>query len=102
METRISSVSELAVRVARDPELATKIKENPAQAIAGLAVPGIPNDVWLYRMVIAFLGLAVLAGLIGAIMLAMAGKSIPDVLTALGSAAIGALAGLLAPSPAGK
>ena len=70
-------------------------------------------------MVVAALGLAVLTevtlrhgeresnrqgrllviGVIGAIILAMAARPIPEVLVALGSAAVGALAGLLAPSP---
>ena len=37
--------------------------------------------------------------IVGAIVLAMTGQSTPEVLVALGSAAIGGLAGLLAPSP---
>jgi len=45
------------------------------------------------------LGVAVIASVIGAIMLALAGQSTPEVLVALGSAAVGAMAGLLAPSP---
>jgi len=51
-------------------------------------------------MVVAALGLTVLVGIVGAIVLAMTSKSIPEVLVVLGSAAVGALAGLLAPSPA--
>ncbi|MFZ1081847.1 MAG: hypothetical protein WAO19_07970 [Candidatus Kryptoniota bacterium] len=102
MGSRIGSLSELAVRVAQDSELESKIKQNPAEAIARLAAPVIQSDVWIYRMVVAFLGLTVLAGVIGAIILSMSGKSTPEVLVALGSAAVGALAGLLAPSPASK
>jgi hypothetical protein len=37
----------------------------------------------------------------GAVLLAMNGREIPDVLLAIGSGAVGALAGLLAPSPTG-
>lgn len=48
MEARVQSVSELAVRVARDPALAAKIKESPAEAIANLAAP-LQTDVWIYR-----------------------------------------------------
>jgi hypothetical protein len=59
----------------------------------------IHNDVFLYRMVVAVLGVTVVASVIGAILLAMTGQSTPEVLIALGSAAIGGLAGLLAPSP---
>ena len=101
MNSRIQSVSELAVRVAQDPGLAEQIKENPAGAIADVAAP-LQSDAWIYRMVVAALGLAVLISVIGAIILSVAGKPIPELLTALGSAAIGALAGLLAPSPASR
>ena len=44
-------------------------------------------------------GRLLVIGVIGAIILAMAARPIPEVLVALGSAAVGALAGLLAPSP---
>jgi len=64
--------------------------------------PPLEWDVWIYRIVVISLGLAVLGALSGAFVLALKGKPIPDVLVALGSAAVGALAGLLAPPPAGR
>jgi hypothetical protein len=102
MDERIQSVSELAVRVAQDPKLAARIQDKPAETIASLAAP-LQNDVWIYRIVVSALGLAVLIALIGAIVLAgVSGKDTPQILIAIGSAAVGALAGLLAPSPASK
>jgi len=62
----------------------------------------IHNDVWLYRMIVVVLGLTVVATIVGAIVLAMTGQSTPEVIVALGSAAIGGLAGLLAPSPVNR
>ena len=59
----------------------------------------LQNDIWLYRLVVAVLGLTVVGSITGAIVLALSGQSTPEVLVALGSAAIGGLAGLLAPSP---
>jgi hypothetical protein len=56
-------------------------------------------DVWLYRIVVAVLGLTVVSSIVGTVALAMAGQSTPEVIVALGSAAIGGLAGLLTPSP---
>jgi hypothetical protein len=97
---KVQSVSELAIKVAQDPALAKSIIANPAEAIAGLAAP-LQTDVWIYRVVVISLGAAVVLAVLGAIGLAMAGKESPELLTALGSAAVGALAGLLAPSPAG-
>ena len=97
MSTRIQSVRELATRVARDPELAEELKEDPAGTLSRIAEP-IPNTT-VYRIVVAALGLAVLIALIGSIILVLKDKTNLEVLTALGSAAVGALAGLLAPSP---
>ena len=57
------------------------------------------NDIWLYRIVVAVLGLTVVGSVFGAILLTLSGESTPEVIVALGSAAIGGLAGLLAPSP---
>jgi hypothetical protein len=59
----------------------------------------MPRKVWLCRLVAIALGLSVLASLIGAIVLAIQDRPIPEILIALGSALIGGLAGLLLPSP---
>ena len=101
MEQRVYSVSDLAVKLAQDPELVTRIQANPVAAIAGMAAP-LQYDVWIYRTVVGALGLTVVMGVVGAIILAVASRPIPEILVALGSAAVGALAGLLAPSPASK
>lgn len=62
----------------------------------------LPYDPWVYRIVVLVLGLAVFASLIGAIILTIQDHSTPELLIALGSAAMGGLAGLLAPSPLNK
>ena len=63
----------------------------------------LQNDIWLYRIVVVVLGLTlgltVVASIVGAIVLTLSGQSTLEVIVALGSAAIGGLAGLLAPSP---
>lgn len=60
------------------------------------------QDVWIYRISVATLGLVVLASIVGAIVLSAQDKIIPDTVVALGAAAAGSLAGLLAPSPLSK
>jgi hypothetical protein len=57
-----------------------------------------PKDIWIYRMIIGALGLTLVASIGGAIALELAGQSTPEVLVALGSAAIGGLAGFLVPT----
>lgn len=95
---RFQSVQDLSAHVERDPELANRIKQDPAGTLATLAAP-LQSDVWIYRLVVGALGLLTLVSAAGAIALACLGKTPSEGLTALGSAAVGALAGLLAPSP---
>ena len=59
----------------------------------------LPYDPWVYRLVVLVLGLVALASLVGTILLTIQDRSTPELLIALGSAAMGGLAGLLAPSP---
>jgi hypothetical protein len=60
----------------------------------------IRTDPWIYRVVIGTLASTILICLIGAIGLqAQGNKQIPELLTALGTGSLGALSGLLAPSP---
>jgi len=90
------------------PELVAKIDaiqgipENDKQQLQRLA-QSLPEplrtDVWVYRMVVFFLGSAVLSTILGGLYIATTAADLPEGLIALGSAAVGALAGLLAPSP---
>jgi hypothetical protein len=56
-------------------------------------------NICLYRTDVAVLGCKAAGSVTGVIALAMAGHSIPEVIVALGSVAIGSLTGLLTPSP---
>ena len=59
-------------------------------------IPAYRGDRAFYRTIAASLGLAVLLCVMGAIWVATRGLEVPQVLTAIGSAAIGAFAGVLA------
>jgi hypothetical protein len=63
---------------------------------------GWTEDKLLYRIAVIVLGLLTLIAALGSIVLVAVGKTTPEVLVALGSAAVGALVGLFAPSPSGK
>ncbi|WP_163871055.1 hypothetical protein [Myxococcus eversor] len=58
-------------------------------------------DRWIYRIVVVTLGLTALTALVGGLVVAYKRPEwpLPQMLVALGSTAVGALAGLLAPSP---
>jgi hypothetical protein len=100
MSTSARNLNDLAVKVAQDDRLAEEIRQDPPGALARVAANSAPiPDTKVYRIIVTALGLAVLIALVGAIILVYKDKTNLEVITALGSAAVGALAGLLAPSP---
>jgi hypothetical protein len=78
-------------------------KEYVARAVDQVRLP--PNgDRIVYRMVVGFLGSTALLTVLGSFVLLwheVASQKIPTGLVALGAACVGALAGLLAPTPKG-
>jgi len=111
----IRSAIALVNRIVNSEELTEKVKANPglelpkiaAQVVRDMPPPPLDSDPWIYRIVVIALGATVLIVVGGSVALAAthsgtAELRIPDVLTAIGSAAVGALAGLLAPSPGKK
>jgi hypothetical protein len=86
-----------------DTALQQQFKTDPVQAVKDYKSDGPLPDTWIYRLVVGALGLSILL-VIGAVVILTANtanpdKNVPTVLTAIASGAIGALAGLLAPSP---
>lgn len=111
----IRSAIALVNRVVNSQELTARVKENPGvelpkiaeQIVREMPPPPLDSDKWIYRIVVLALGGTILIVVLGAIVLAATHTGtgdvkIPEVLTAIGSAAVGALAGLLAPSPGKK
>lgn len=97
----IQSASDVVSKIAQDPNFAAEVRANPGEAIAKVAAPmPLQTDNWIYRIVVGALGLVVLVTIIGQIFLALnTDKFLTEGIIALASAAVGALAGLLAPSP---
>jgi hypothetical protein len=108
MKENLRSADQMVNIILKDPARLDAIKANPSKELAKVAdeakqeVPAYVNDKTVYRMVVGALGLLALLSAVGVIILVAIGKTAPDMLVALGSAAVGALAGLLAPSPTGK
>lgn len=105
METKFKSISEFKRELFRNPELQEEFKNNPVEAAKKIEQKSpLDTDVWIYRIVVFALGATLIAIIVGVLLLMGSDvikddKSVPTILTAIGSAAIGALAGLLAPSP---
>jgi len=85
-----------------EPHIVEDCRRNPDEEILKLINDvGTPleTDVWIYRIVVAALSLTLVFCVLGAIVLQVNEKKTPELLTGLGTGALGALAGLLAPSP---
>ena len=78
----------------------TKIELKTKMLSAAATLP----DTWIYRIVVLALGLAIFVPLAGLFACAQAGdpKALVQMLLPISTAALGALAGLLAPSPAAR
>jgi len=105
----------LAEMIKNTPELLNPKFSDAKERIDNLAekateqfpTPVLVSKAGIYYLVVIFLGTVSIVAVTGAIILTAMTLGndtfkIPDVITALGSAAIGALAGLLAPSPGSK
>lgn len=84
-----------------DDSAVKKVISEAKKEAAERTPPAYIADRWIYRGTVAVLGLAVLFVVFAQyqIVLAAPQRAIPDGLIAIGSVAIGALAGLLAPTP---
>ena len=104
--------ADFLVALLLQPGVLDQVNAKPAETLRELAAtvtknllpPVTKTDHVIYRIIVSALGIVAVAAIIGAIVLsaiAPAGTvvQIPDVLTALGAAAIGGMTGLLAPSP---
>ena len=80
---------------------AAQVVTQAADAAKG-SVPAYRSDPWVYRMVVLFLGLSLLAVIACAAADSIYKVNLPEGLVAIGAAAVGALAGLLAPSPTSR
>jgi pheromone shutdown protein TraB len=85
-------------------KLQQEFRDNPIQAVNSIEVKNPKEtDVWIYRLVVLTFGFAVVVIISGLIALALNNIQVKNefitIFTAISSGAIGALAGLLAPSP---
>lgn len=97
----IRTLDQLFQSLQDDPALEQEMKENPSAFLERIKSARLP-DTRVYRIVVSSLGAAIIIALIGAIAIVLywgANTQIPDILVATAAAAIGALAGLLAPQP---
>lgn len=89
----------------KDSSLRDEFRSDPISAIEKVDFKNpLDYDIWIYRMIVASISSVLILIIIGTITLFIIGifnenKDVPAIFTALSSAAIGALAGLLSPVP---
>jgi hypothetical protein len=107
MAYKAASVQDVKNLLTSDLQFQADFAQDPQKATSQIEDTTTLPDTWVYRLVVGFLGLVILVIALGIVWRVASGptiedKNVPTILTALGSAAVGALAGLLAPSPARK
>jgi cytochrome bd-type quinol oxidase subunit 1 len=104
MQIQAKNLPDLNSLIQNNADVENAFKENPKEALQKFTDTSFIPDNWIYRIVVGSLGFVIVVITLGIVWRVASGntvedKNIPTILTALGSAAIGALAGLLAPSP---
>jgi len=106
MRTTINnSFEDFKETLSNSSKLQQEFKADPIQALNSFDVRNPKeSDSWIYRIIVLMLGLSVIAIIVGLILLAFWDRTTHDsqlitIFATISSGAIGALAGLLAPSP---
>jgi hypothetical protein len=110
MEDKLRVASRMVDLVKSSPDLEKLLKANPVEGMVAVRAKAEEaekdydkvRDRALYRIAITVLSLIALSTAAAAIVFGLEEKTIPEVLVALGSASVGALVGLFAPSPVSK
>ena len=110
MDEKMRVAKRMVEIVRTEPDIAKLLKENPIEGIAAVSAKAEKveegydreKDKLLYRLALGILGLIALSTAAAAVVFGLQEKTIPEVLVALGSASVGSLVGLFAPSPVGK
>ncbi|GAA0556840.1 hypothetical protein [Chitinophaga japonensis] len=106
MSRKIQTFQQFKDELEQNSDLQVEFREDPLKAVQQFE-QRIIDDKWVYRIVVTVLGAIILLIVTGVIILLSrdgtaatdADKLVPTIFTAIGSGAIGALAGLLAPAP---
>lgn len=107
-QKKIKSFDEFKNELETSSDLQNQFKQDPVSAVNQFKQQNpLSTDKWIYRIIVLGLSITIISIIIGVLILVGSGKisgdeGVPTILTAIGSAAIGAVAGLLAPAPKGN
>ena len=86
---------EMAEMVGNNPDLAAKMKDDPVGTLQTLSAMPLRTDVWIYRAAVLSLGLVSVVAVLGSMIIAFYGKTIPEGVFVMAGTGFGALAALL-------
>lgn len=98
----INNLKGLKKALTNNPQLQQEFKDDPLKALS--QIESTLPDNWVYRLVVGALGLAIILVIVGIVILSLnleeaIDPTVSTLFTAIASGAVGALAGLLAPTP---
>jgi hypothetical protein len=102
MALSTTKVKSFIERLGTDTQLKAAYEADPDKTLKTQTAEDPKNDVWIYRLVVAALSaivLIIVCGVLGNITAIESSAKVITIITSLGATALGALAGLLAPSP---
>ncbi len=105
MSIKFENFDEFKKVLSSDSDLQQKFKSDPTDAIKMIELNHpLESDTWIYRKIVIILGIVIISIVVGVILMMSLGtisndQQIPTILTAIGSAAIGAMSGLLVQPP---
>ena len=104
MAENIKSFTDFQSKLVSDIDLQNQFKQDPVAAVNKFAQsPQVPNTL-VYQIVVLSLGASIILVIIAIVIMYFKGtgtadQQVPTIFTAIASGSIGALAGLLSPSP---
>lgn len=86
---------EAAKLVGANPALETQMREDPVNTLKSLGAIPLQTDVWIYRSVVAMLGIVIILATVGAVLLSFYEKTMPEGVFVMAGTCAGAMAGLI-------
>lgn len=110
MEDKLRVANRMMNILETNPDLQKEVSKDPVAGMEKIRVQATKaekeydreKDKLLYRLALGILGLIALSTAAAAVVFGLQEKTIPEVLVALGSASVGSMVGLFAPSPVSK
>lgn len=94
------NVTHLVREIKQSPELLNELNNNPLGFLEKVQEPKPLENKWIFLFIVSIVGVVLLATVaMGSILIVNGKTDVPEFLVSISSTALGAIVGLLAPSP---